>query len=143
MLRSVSLIAFAAVSLVVPAAAWDARNVAGRPALSTMSAQDLIAQREKWGTAPSAAKLAKGEPPPPVKSVKPTPDAYAILPTDDVSKLMAERETWGKGPAGYEKKKVVAPPAAGTGKMAAKRIKTHAKGKKKVVKKRPAKAKKN
>ena len=33
-------------------AAIAADEVAGRPALSTKSAKDLIAQRDKWGTKP-------------------------------------------------------------------------------------------
>lgn len=119
MLRRLALFALATIMVAAPAAAQEAGTVAGRAALSTTSTQDLIAQREKWGTAPKAAKAAKAtkaEPPPPAKADKlaAAPASYAVLPAGDLGKLLAEREKWGKGPAGYETKKVVAPPAAGT-----------------------------
>ncbi|HRY06228.1 MAG TPA: hypothetical protein P5114_03840 [Hyphomicrobiaceae bacterium] len=114
----IALFALASVAVTTPVSAQEAATVAGRPALSTKSTQDLFSQREKWGTAPASkpAKLAKGEPPPPVKADKAAaaPASYAVLPVGDLGKLIAMRETWGKGPAGYEKKKVVAPLAAGT-----------------------------
>ena len=122
MFRYMSLAAFAILALAAPAMAQESGSVAGRPALSTTTAQDLIAQREKWGSAPTKtrnsaapAKAAASDPPPPGKAAKAAVAAgsYAVLPTDNVSKLIAERETWGKGPKGYEKKTVVAPRAAG------------------------------
>jgi hypothetical protein len=93
-----------------------APSQAGRPCPPTTT-QDLIAQREKWGSSPGATGTAAGEPPPPEKAVKPAPSGrYAVLPTESTEKLIAEREKWGKGPAGYEKKQVAAPRAAGAGK---------------------------
>lgn len=138
------ILALAALALTTaPAAAQDAGEVAGRPALTTTTAQDLIAQRDKWGSAPSAAKPAAAaaaaaaapaakaaakpaakEPPPPgdgkaAKAAIAAATTYAVLPTDSVTKLIAERETWGKGPKGYETKKVAAPLAAGAPKSLA------------------------
>lgn len=135
MLRRLALISLATVAVATPAVAQDAGTVAGRPALTTTTTQDLIAQREKWGMAPKAAKaakVAKSEPPPPAKSDKAAaaPASYAVLPSGDLGKLLAEREKWGKGPAGYEKKKVVAPPAAGTRSSKAKSKKVKAAKKK-------------
>lgn len=121
MFSRLAFIALATLAVATPAAAQEAGTVADRPALSTKTTQDLIAQREKWGTAPikgakaaKAVKATKSEPPPPAKADKAAsiPSSYAVLPVGDVGKLIAERETWGKGPAGYETKKVVAPPAA-------------------------------
>ena len=117
MLRRFAYIVFAGLTFAAPAAAQEASTVAGRPALSTTTTQDLIDQREKWGSAPGATGTTAGEPPPPEKAVKPAPSGrYAVLPTESTEKLIAEREKWGKGPAGYEKKKVAAPRAAGAGK---------------------------
>ncbi len=145
MLRRFAYIVFAGLAFAAPAAAQDASTVAGRPALSTTTTQDLIAQREKWGSAPGATDTAAGEPPPPEKAVKPAPSGrYAVLPTESTEKLIAEREKWGKGPAGYEKKKVAAPRAAGAGKKKLKRVKAKTKREgKKVAKKRKVKKKKN
>jgi hypothetical protein len=145
MLRRFAYIVFAGLTFAAPAAAQDASTVAGRPALSTTTIQNLIAQREKWGSAPGATGTAAGEPPPPEKAVKPAPSGrYAVLPTESTEKLIAEREKWGKGPAGYEKKKVAAPRAAGAGKKKLKRVKAKTKREgKKVAKKRKVKKKKN
>lgn len=131
--RPLAFITLATMAVAAPAVAQEAGTVAGRPALSTTSTGDLIAQREKWGTAPNTAKAAKGEPPPPAKADKAAaaPSSYAVLPVGDLGKLLAEREKWGKGPAGYEKKKVVAPPAAGTRSSKGKAKKVKAKRKKK------------
>jgi hypothetical protein len=146
MLRRFAYIVFAGLTFAAPAAAQDASTVAGRPTLSTTTTQDLIAQREKWGSAPGATGgTASGEPPPPEKAVKPAPSGrYAVLPTESTEKLIAEREKWGKGPAGYEKKKVAAPRAAGAGEKKLKRVKAKTKREgKKVAKKRKVKKKKN
>ncbi len=114
-------------TIATPVLAQDAGSVAGRPALTTKSTQDLISQREKWGTAPAAKPAAKAAAPaaaPAAKAAAPaaaaTAAALAVLPTDSTKNLIAEREKWGKGPAGWETKKVVAPPAAGAGKAKAK-----------------------
>ena len=115
-------------TVATPVLAQDAGSVAGRPALSTKSTQDLVSQREKWGTAPAAKPAAKAAAPaaaPAAKAAAPaaaaaTTAALAVLPTDITKNLIAEREKWGKGPAGWETKKVVAPPAAGAGKAKAK-----------------------
>lgn len=116
-------------TVATPVLAQDAGSVAGRPALSTKSTQDLVSQREKWGTAPAAKPAAKAAAPaaaPAAKAAAPaaaaatTAAALAVLPTDSTKNLIAEREKWGKGPAGWETKKVVAPPAAGAGKAKAK-----------------------
>lgn len=115
-------------TVATPVLAQDAGSVAGRPALTTKSTQDLVSQREKWGTAPAAKPAAKAAAPaaaPAAKAAAPaaaaaTTAALAVLPTDSTKNLIAEREKWGKGPAGWETKKVVAPPAAGAGKAKAK-----------------------
>lgn len=52
MIRMALAIAIGAMVVYAPAAI-AAEEVAGRPALSTKSTKDLIAQREKWGTKPS------------------------------------------------------------------------------------------
>ena len=114
MLRRFVLIALAGLATTTPAVAQDATTVGERPALSTNSVQNLFAQREKWGTAPSARQqAAKSEPPPPAKPVKAaasTSDGYAVLPTDNVKNLIAEREKWGTAPSGSKRKAVAAPP---------------------------------
>ena len=113
MLRRFVLIALAGLATTTPAVAQDATTVGERPALSTNSVQDLFAQREKWGTAPSAKQAAKSEAPPPAKSVKTaasTSDGYTVLPTDNVKNLIAEREKWGTAPSGSKRKAVAAPP---------------------------------
>lgn len=117
MSRRIYLAAACSLFLAVPATADD---VAGRPALTTKSTSDLVAQREKWGTKPSGAAAKSAAPAPAAKAAgaaaatgAAAAAALAVLPTDSTQKLIAEREKWGKGPAGYEKKKVVAPLAKG------------------------------
>ncbi len=51
MIRMALAVALGAMVVYAPAAI-AADEVAGRPALSTKSAKDLIAQRDKWGTKP-------------------------------------------------------------------------------------------
>jgi len=48
----------AALAIAVPAVSAETGSVAGRPALSTESAEKLIEQRSKWGTAPAPVKAA-------------------------------------------------------------------------------------
>lgn len=52
MIRMVLALTIGAMVAFAPAAYADDK-VAGREALTTKSAKDLIAQREKWGTKPS------------------------------------------------------------------------------------------
>lgn len=51
MIRMALAVAVGAMVVYAPAAI-AAEDVAGRPALTTKSTKDLIAQREKWGTKP-------------------------------------------------------------------------------------------
>ena len=64
-------------TIATPVLAQDAGSVAGRPALTTKSTQDLISQREKWGTAPAAKPAAKAAAPAAKKEVD--KQAQAIL----------------------------------------------------------------
>ena len=51
MIRTILALAIGATVAFAPAA-YAGTEVAGRPALTTKSTKDLIAQREKWGTKP-------------------------------------------------------------------------------------------
>ena len=53
MLRRFAFIVYAGLAFPAPSAAQEASTVAGRPALSTTTTQDLIAQREKWDKGPA------------------------------------------------------------------------------------------
>ncbi len=48
-----AMLAALALVAVTPNVAFADDSVAGRPALTTKSASELITQREKWGTEPS------------------------------------------------------------------------------------------
>ncbi len=52
MIRMALAVAIGAMVVYSPVA-FAAEEVAGRPALSTKSTKDLIAQRTKWGTKPT------------------------------------------------------------------------------------------
>lgn len=120
----ISLIAFASMALVMPAIAQDAGSVGGRPALSTTTAQDLISQREKWGSKPStvaaqpaAAPAAAAPAAAAAAPAKAAAGAYPALPTTTAQELIAERSKWGTAPAGKAKgtaAKAAAPAKAAT-----------------------------
>jgi hypothetical protein len=118
MIRRIALAAVLTAAMAGPSMAQDA-SVADRPALTTKSTQDLIKQRETWGTAPSksaapaAAPAAKAAAPAAAKAAgaaAPAAAAAAVagsavagrpaLPTTSTADLIKERETWGKAPAG-------------------------------------------
>ncbi len=121
----ISLIAFASMALVMPAIAQDAGSVGGRPALSTTTAQDLISQREKWGSKPSTVAAQPAAAPaaaaPAAAAAAPAKaaaaGAYPALPTTTAQELIAERSKWGTAPAG--KAKGTAAKAAAPAKAAA------------------------
>lgn len=117
MIRRIALAAVLTAAMAGPSMAQDA-SVADRPALTTKSTQDLIKQRETWGTAPSksaapaAAPAAKAAAPAAAKAAGAAAPAAAAavagsavagrpaLPTTSTADLIKERETWGKAPAG-------------------------------------------
>ncbi len=113
MIRRIAFAALLTATLAAPGSAQDA-SVAGRPALTTKSTQDLIKQRETWGKAPaksSAAAPAAGKAAAAAAAVAAPAAAAAAstgpavggrpaLPTTSTADLIKERETWGKAPAG-------------------------------------------
>lgn len=114
MLRRLAFIAVSTMAVAAPLMAQEAGTVAGRPALSTTTTQDLISQREKWGGAPTATHAA-----PKADKATTAPSSYAVLPVGDVGKLISEREKWGKGPVkpakaakAAQKGKIEPPPPA-------------------------------
>lgn len=113
MIRRIAFAALLTATLAAPGSAQDA-SVAGRPALTTKSTQDLIKQRETWGKAPaksSAAAAPAGKAAAAAAAVAAPAAAAAAstgpavggrpaLPTTSTADLIKERETWGKAPAG-------------------------------------------
>ncbi len=119
MLRRLAFIAVATMAVAAPAAAQETGTVAGRPALSTTTTQDLIGQREKWGAAPAAAPKADKK----AGAAAATASSYATLPAGDLGKLLAERAKWGTAPTKMSTKtskkgKVEPPPPAKADKAA-------------------------
>lgn len=90
MFRRIALAALLAVMSAGASWAQEAADVAGRPALTTKSAADLIKEREQWGSKPalSSSQAVQG----------PTVGGRPILSTKSTAELIKEREQWGKGP---------------------------------------------
>ncbi|MBL8565694.1 MAG: hypothetical protein JNM89_08260 [Hyphomicrobiaceae bacterium] len=92
MIRRLVLAAALAAVTAGPSLAQDA-DVAGRPALVTKSTQDLIKQREVWGSKPSMTSAQAAAMP-----TGPTVAGRPALSTKSTAELLKERDQWGKGP---------------------------------------------
>ena len=92
MIRRLALAALAASALAGPVLAQGSADVAGRPALVTKSTEELIKQREQWGTKPALSSADAG--------AGPTVAGRPALNTQSTSELIKQREQWGTAPAG-------------------------------------------
>lgn len=97
MIRRIALAALLAAAAAGPSLAEEG-EVAGRPALTTKSAQDLIKQRDVWGTQPALSSAqAATQPSGPMVAGRPA------LSTKSTAELLAERDQWGKGKSTFAK----------------------------------------
>lgn len=91
MIRRLALAALAAAVLAGPVLAQGSADVAGRPALNTKSTEELIKQREQWGTKPALSSADAGS--------GPMVAGRPALNTKSTEELIKQREQWGTGPA--------------------------------------------